>query len=151
MGKARPQRRAAGTVSLLAEILEGSADLRGARCVEYPNEFDKTLTAEEIGYADEGERWEMCNVVCRACPARGACWEWAQTLPDHWRAGMGPIADSTINPFSMKRTKAAAAAALRDHTASATQIPPEPEIPPPRPTQRRGARSRVRPSVHRFC
>ncbi|WP_411815622.1 hypothetical protein [Gordonia sp. SND2] len=91
-----------GPVALAAEILRGTADLRGAKCVEYRDEFDPDIRAADIGYDDESDRWAIVQMVCRACPARGACWEWSSELSHHARP-RGPLADVFINPFSAVR------------------------------------------------
>lgn len=93
-----------GPVALAAEILRGSADLRGAKCVEYRDEFDPDLHARDIGYDDEADRWAIVQLVCRACPARGACWAWASELSGHRRPA-GPLATTTVNPFPITRAQ----------------------------------------------
>ena len=154
-GKGRANRRPdAGALGLLVEILRDSENLRGAKCVDYRDEFDPDVPAADLGYADEAERWDMCNTVCRACPVRGECWAWASGLTVH-RAPLGPTAATQINPFRMgrpRRSRPALAALLAPTEPEPMPEVPEgqePEISRPGPTQRRGARSRVRPSIHR--
>lgn len=147
----RGRRADEGALGLLVEILRDSENLHGAKCVEYRDEFDPDKLATEIGYASESERWDMCQVVCRACPARGACWAWASR--QHESRVSGPTAASQINPFNLrKRGRPRAEAPYRPRMpATPTPSPEDPEPDPsrPRPSQRRGARSRVRPSINR--
>lgn len=131
-----------GPLGLLAMILRDAPDLRGARCTEYPREYDPDRTASELGYADEDERWQMVQTICRACPARGACWAWSSSLS---RSRVtGPTATAAANPFRLRAARRAAACRSAEVSED-----PEPEIIPPRPAQRRGARSKVRPSINR--
>lgn len=91
-------RYADGSLGLALAIVEGSANLRGARCTEFPADFDPDRRAEDLGFATEGQRWQHCQVVCRACPARGECWAWATELPAQARP-RGPLADTAASPF----------------------------------------------------
>lgn len=131
-----------GPVALIAAILTGSENLHGARCTEFPREFDPDVLAEDLGYEDEGERWQMVQTICRACPARGACWEWSRSLA--WNRITGPTATAAANPFRLRAARRAAA-------RSAVEVSEVPEggIEAQQPVQRRGARSRVKPSVNR--
>lgn len=95
-----------GVVGLLDAILRDAPDLRGARCTTFPREFDPDVLAEDLGYEDEGERWQMVQTICRACPVRGGCWAWASSLAGN-RVD-GPLATATTNPFRLRRARAAA-------------------------------------------
>lgn len=141
----RQQRPEGGPIALAAAILRGSANLHGARCVDYVGEFDVDQHAEDLGYADERERWEFCQVVCRACPARASCWSWSEGLNGH-RKPAGPLATTTINPFPITRAQRA----RHQHTEPAPQLEePAPAPDPPRSKPKRGARAQIKPSINR--
>lgn len=139
----RQQRPEGGPIALAAAILRGSANLHGARCVDYVGEFDVDQHAEDLGYRDERERWEFCQVVCRACPARASCWSWADGLTGH-RKPAGPLATTTVNPFPITRAQRA----RHQHTEPVAEAEP-PGPPPSTPTRSRGARARIKPNVNR--
>lgn len=88
-------------LGLMAAILTGSADLRGAACVGRTALFDPDVPAESLGHADESARWEETQRVCQSCPARAACWAWASELPSGRVSG--PVATTTVNPVCMRR------------------------------------------------
>lgn len=133
------RRPAEGVVGLLVEVLRGSADLRGARCVGHADLFDPDRTAKDLGFSDEDDRWAALCQMCVSCPSRGACWAWSSRQ----REGrvLGPTATAMANPFRQRRGRPA--------TPTPSPVDPEPELSRPRPAQPRGARSRVRPSINR--
>ena len=59
----------AGFVELLAEILRGTADLRGAACQGKPHLFDVERQTPET--------FEAATSLCRRCPVRAKCWQWS--------------------------------------------------------------------------
>lgn len=72
-------------------------NLHGARCVGHAELFDVGQNARDLGYASESERWDMCQLICRACPARGACWAWAKAVSTRARPGAdGRLSDQPV-------------------------------------------------------
>ncbi len=124
-----------GPVALAAAILEGSANLAGAACTATPRLFDPDVKAADLGHPDEGTRWAAVTRVCRSCPARGRCWQWSQDMAAARRPA-GPTAASVANPFRMRRR-------------TSVVVPPTTPPATPESRRRRGARARVRPSIHR--
>lgn len=126
MTAATPRHRAAtldrhdGPVALAAEILGGSADLRGAACADYARLFDVDVPAADLGHADERERWSAVQRVCRSCPVRGQCWSWATRLPGN-RKPSGPTAASVNSPFNRGPAAAEVTPASADITPAVTE------------------------------
>ncbi len=134
-----------GAVDLLAAILFGSADLHGAACTGLGRLFDPDVTAAAVGFATDKARHDAIAQTCRGCPVRGQCWAWATRL--HPDRVSGPTAGTVsvagvMNGRGPRRPRRA---------ATAQSIPEDPEtaLARPGPPRRRGARSRVRPSIHR--
>lgn len=150
MPRARAVRRE-GVVELLELVLIGSADLRGAACRGRGPLFDPDVGHRALGYDSDEERETAVAATCISCPARGACWAWASGLNSQRVAG--PTAASVSVASSMRSRPSG-----RPRRRAALQAPteltpasedPEPTLARPRPTRRRGARHRVRPSIHR--
>ena len=95
------RRRHDGVVALMATMLEGTTDLRGAACTANPHLFDPDVPAETLGLTDI-ERWRAVQATCIGCPARAACWDWATSVGNHGRP-RGPLADSMNDPFASSR------------------------------------------------
>lgn len=133
--KRRPMpRRYDGPVALAAEILRGTANLRGAACTAQPRLYDPDVSAEELGLTD-AERWGRVKATCVQCPARGRCWEWANGLTGHARP-RGVLPDVIQNPFASVRRW--------ERQRLAAEEEPAPGAPP---TPRRGRH--LKPSIHR--
>lgn len=152
-GKGRAHRRPdAGVVGLLVEILGGSADLRGAACTAEPRLYDPDVSAQALGYESDEEREAAIAATCISCPVRGACWAWASEQSANRIAG--PTAASYSVGLVMRsrkpgRPRPTVAALQAPSTPEPATEDPEPMPARPRPSGRRGARSRVRPSIHR--
>ncbi|GAA1480622.1 hypothetical protein GCM10009624_10620 [Gordonia sinesedis] len=179
------RRRHDGPVALMAEILEGTADLRGAACTARPRLFDPDVEHSEVGHTSAADRWREVRRICQSCPARAACWAWATRAP-HTRAPLGPTAASVNSPFRRVPDRATSAVGnvcegmecdrpcfamglcnahysryvrnpdqprdrlLRPLAAQRRTYPDqEPAPAPPRSTAKRGARSRIKPSINR--
>ena len=68
-----------GPLSLLAAVLEGTADLSGAACIGHPELFD-ALDPDEP--AEDAEyRHRAALRLCSTCPALTRCEQWANTQP----------------------------------------------------------------------
>lgn len=133
-----------GPVALAAMILTGSADLRGAACTANPRLFDPDVDHAALGFSSMSAREAAVAATCQTCPARGACWAWASGLNSS--RVTGPTAYTAGIAESMRQRRRGRP---RQSTPSAMSEDPAPVPSPPRPTQRRGTRSRVRPSIHR--
>ena len=73
-------RRELSWIDLVAEVLEGGADLSGAACTRLPalhDPADRDESAEEVL-----DRWDMAVKVCHACPALERCRAWADQRRD---------------------------------------------------------------------
>lgn len=145
-GYAQPK---GGVVELLARILTGSENLRGAACAGRGPLFDPDVPAEALGYAGRDEREEAIAATCISCPVRGQCWAWASELSMSYV--VGPTAATASVPLVMRHRPPGRpprpVAALKE----SAEPPPAPEDPEPardRPRPR-GARHRVHPSIHR--
>lgn len=125
-----PPRRFDGPVALAAEILRGTADLRGAACTSEPKLYDPDVQASELGLTDV-ERWEAVKAICVGCPARGRCWEWASGLNGH-RRPRGPLADVQSDPFAGVRRWDRRRAGIPDPDPEPRPPKPEPKPRPPR-------------------
>jgi hypothetical protein len=150
-----------GAVELLERILTGSADLAGANCRGLGPLFDPDVPAESLGYAGRDEREEAIAATCVSCPVRGQCWAWASELSMSYV--VGPTAATASVPLVMRHRPPGRPPRPVAALQAAGEPPPAPEDPepapgrprpapapaPPRPARRRGARSRVRPSIHR--
>lgn len=135
-GAARRTARPASydVVSLLEQILAGSADLRGAACTSHPRLFDPDISHRTLGYASADERHRQVAATCVGCPVRRECWAWVQRTP-RLRVS-GPTA-ATMHVGSVLRS-----------VPSQSEEPPE-MSPTVKVRGRRGARDRVRGSRHR--
>lgn len=133
-----------GAVGLLEAVLRDSPDLRGAACKGRGRWFDPDLSAEAAGFRTNDDREQAITVTCVSCPVRARCWEWATSVSPNRITG--PTAASTSIAGAMRWRGPRRAAALR---ATEDQEDTETEIATPRPAQRRGARSKVRPSINR--
>lgn len=77
-------RRDQGEVALLAEILEGTANLSGAECVRSPGLFDARHPDEDI--EDVEYRHNAAVRVCHRCPVLEQCQAWADSRSDQEHA-----------------------------------------------------------------
>lgn len=142
-----------GPVDLVAAILTGSADLRGAACAGMGRLFDPDVAHAELGYPDQIARESAVEATCVGCPVRAQCWAWASRLPS--LRVTGPTAASSSVGLVMRARKPgrprteAPYRPRKSVTEPPTPEDPEPEIPRPGPARRRGARRRVKPSINR--
>lgn len=137
-----------GPVDLVAALLTGSADLRGAACAGMGRLFDPDVAHAELGYPDQIARERAISATCVGCPVRAECWAWASRLPS--LRVTGPTAASSSVGLVMRARKPGrprAEAPYRPRRPAAEL--PAPEIPRPGPARRRGARSRITPSINR--
>lgn len=79
MSRATGGRRDGGELGLLAAILRGMPNLRGAACVESPALFDPRDPNEDP--ADTAYRHQAAARICLSCPALDACREWSGSQP----------------------------------------------------------------------
>lgn len=140
----RPNRTHDGPVALAVAILTGSENLSGAACVGRARLFDPDVSHDALGFSSPSAREAAVAATCISCPARGRCWAWASELTQHRRV-TGPTAATS----GIAETMRARRPGRPRSKASATPEDPDPEPSRPRRSQRRGARSRVRPSIHR--
>lgn len=75
-------RREGGEVSLLAAILEGTANLSGAACVDSPGLFDARDADEDVA----AYRHTAAARICGLCPVIDACRSWADSRADQEHA-----------------------------------------------------------------
>lgn len=133
------RRRHDGVVALLAEVLDGTTNLRGAACAEHPKLFDLDVPHAEVGHTSPRERWSAVKATCQRCPVRGECWQWATGLRNSTRRPAGPLATTDASPW--KGTG-------RPRRRAQERIE-APETPRNAPKRSRGARARIRPSINR--
>lgn len=132
-------RRHDGVVALLAEVLDGTTNLRGAACVDHPKLFDIDVPHAEVGHAAAQSRWDAVKATCQRCPVRGECWQWSADLRRSARRPTGPLATTDASPW--KGTG-------RPRRRAQERIE-APEPPWSVPKRSRGARARIRPSINR--
>ncbi|WP_168698775.1 WhiB family transcriptional regulator [Gordonia paraffinivorans] len=69
-----------GLLPLLAEVLEGTADLSGAACAGRPELFDEAAVGEDVQTARYRHRAAVR--ICSTCPALDRCRQWADAQKD---------------------------------------------------------------------
>ncbi|WP_168705329.1 WhiB family transcriptional regulator [Gordonia paraffinivorans] len=69
-----------GLLPLLAEVLEGTADLSGAACAGRPELFDEAGPDEDVD--NVRFRHRAAVRICSTCPALDRCRAWAETQKD---------------------------------------------------------------------
>ncbi|MCH5644368.1 transcriptional regulator [Gordonia sp. ABSL49_1] len=84
-----------GPVSLLAAILEGTADLSGAPCIGRPELFDARRPDEDAD--DTAFRHRAAVRLCHRCTAFTRCRDWASTADLDESVVAGRIPDPPIH------------------------------------------------------
>lgn len=69
-----------GLLPLLAEVLEGTADLSGAACAGRPELFDEAGPDEDVQTVRY--RHQAAARICARCPALDRCRRWAESQKD---------------------------------------------------------------------
>lgn len=82
-------------------------DFRNASCVDHADLYDVDRRAEDLGLGTEAGRWMLVKSICRRCPARASCWQWAEGLASR-QIPAGPTARTQQNPFTARARREAA-------------------------------------------
>ena len=90
-------------VALLVEIVRTTTPLHGAACQGKHQLFDLDVRAADLGYPNEGTRWDEVRRTCTGCPVRGQCWAWASNQKQGRVSG--PTAATQVNPINMRRNR----------------------------------------------
>lgn len=92
-----------GWLALVAQIIEGSPKLDGARCAELPGMFDARDVGESRSSVEERHR--LAVGLCHACPVLAACLAHYGPAPDPRLGVVAGLAPNKSRPIGRPRNE----------------------------------------------